>query len=217
MIDTIILDLDGPILDGRLRHYQCYSDILLERGFTPIHIDQYWRMKRDRKNRHLLLSASGADCLYDEFLTSWIERIEQERYLAFDRLQPGVIQKLNVWKRENIRLGLITMRNNPVTLHRQLELLGLTPLFDKIISVNISREAAGDKADAARSFVDEERKDSILWIGDTEIDILAARQLGAKVCVVSCGLRITEYLAGLDPDFLVFDLNAVALSEMRPL
>jgi len=217
VIDTIILDLDGPILDGRRRHYQCYSDILVEQGFAPLPIDQYWEMKRNKKDRRLQLAASGAEGIYDLFLNSWIERIEQERYLAFDRLQPGVIQKLRKWKREAIRLALVTMRNNPATLHRQLESLGLLLLFDKVASVTTSGETARDKAEAARSFVAVEKKVSTLWIGDTEVDIHAARILGVKVGVVSCGLRTVGYLATLDPDFIVFDLNAVTLSEKRPL
>lgn len=217
MIDTIILDLDGPILDGRLRHYQCYSDILLEQGITPIPVDQYWEMKRNKKDRHIQLAASNADSIYDVFLSSWLERIEQERYLSFDRLQPGVLQKLQEWKHDAIRLALITMRNNLVTLHRQMELLGLSLLFDNIVSINKSGEVAIGKANAARSFVEMGEKNSVLWIGDTEVDIFAARLLGVKACAVSCGLRTAEYLVTLDPDFIVLDLNEIVLSEMRPI
>ncbi len=212
-----MLDLDGPILDGRLRHYQCYRDILLEQGITPISIDQYWEMKRNKKDRRIQLAASNAESIYDVFLSSWLERIEQERYLSFDRLQPGVLQKLYEWKHNAIRLALITMRNNPAALHRQMELLGLLPLFDKIVTINKSGEVAIDKAEAARSFVEMGEKNSVLWIGDTEVDILAARLLGVKVCAVSCGLRTAEYLVTLDPNFIVLDLNGIVLSEMRPI
>jgi phosphoglycolate phosphatase len=64
MIGTLILDLDGPIIDGRLRHYQCYSDILVEHGYKPMPVGMNWEMKRQRKDRHVQLAFSGADEIY---------------------------------------------------------------------------------------------------------------------------------------------------------
>lgn len=212
MIKTIIMDLDGTILDGRLRHYQCYSDILSERGFVPMPIDKYWEMKRQRADRHKQLAVSGADNIYDEFLSSWLSRIEDKEYLQLDRLQTGAVEKISEWKASGIILILITMRNNKNNLFWQLGLFELLPLFDRVVAVG-NTEAAGDKAVAVMSYVDAVDRGSILWIGDTETDINAARLIGVKVCAVSAGLRTPEYLAELKPDFIVSDLSQIELAQ----
>lgn len=212
MIKTIIIDLDGTILDGRLRHYQCYSDILSERGFVPMPIDKYWEMKRNRTDRHKQLAVSGADNIYDEFLSSWLSRIEEKEYLQLDRLQTAAVEKISEWKASGTTLILITMRNNKNNLFWQLSLFELLPLFDRVVAVG-NTEAAGDKAGAVMSYVDAADRGSILWIGDTETDINAARLIGVKVCAVYGGLRTPEYLAELKPDFIVSDLSQIELAQ----
>jgi phosphoglycolate phosphatase len=208
MIRNLILDLDGPILDGKLRHYQCYGDILREHGFVPLSVDEYWEMKRHRYDRRRQLSATGAEGIYDAFLTAWLERIEQKEYLALDRLQPQVIEKLGSWKADGLGLHLVTLRNNEANLIWQLDRLNLLPLLDHVASVRSSASGQG-KADAVRGIISLEELETALWIGDTEIDIMAARQLGVKVCVVECGLRSGECLATFDPDYRATELSSI--------
>ena len=50
-------------------------------------------------------------------------------------------------------------------------------------------------------------------MGDTEMDIHAARELGVKVCALTCGIRSKEYLASLSPDLLEIDLSSFAMTE----
>ena len=112
MINTIILDLDGPLLDGIDRHHACYCSILADLGCPPIDRDEYWRGKRNRMNRRDLLKQSGAEQHYDAFLSEWLLRIESPEMLAKDRLQPEVLPILSEWRSAGIRLILATMRNN---------------------------------------------------------------------------------------------------------
>jgi phosphoglycolate phosphatase-like HAD superfamily hydrolase len=210
MIETIILDLDGPVLDGMYRHYQCYKDIMSENCFSALGMEVYWEMKRQRMDRHKQLSLNGADAIYDLFLENWKDRIEDKKYLSFDTLQPGVYQKLADWKASGVKIILVTLRNNALNLYWQLDSLNLTPMFDHIVPVGIGGQYVG-KADAARHFISYGCSDRALWIGDTEVDISAARQLGVKVCAVNCGLRTGDYLATCEPDFLFRNITEIDL------
>ena len=216
MIKTIILDLDGPLLDGRVRHYRCYSDILLENGFTPMPIDEYWEMKRQRIDRHKQLAVSGADGIYNDFLKAWMERIEEKKYLELDRLQPGAVQKLKEWKSSGVKLVLVTMRNNKSNLYWQLELFELLQLLHQVVVVGTTGEKS-NKADAVKPHIKQLSSESVLWIGDTEVDIKAALLLGVKACAVGCGLRTPDYLSTLNPNYLVSYLKEINLSEMSLL
>jgi phosphoglycolate phosphatase-like HAD superfamily hydrolase len=50
-----------------------------------------------------------------------------------------------------------------------------------------------------------------LWIGDTEVDIEAARTFGCQSWAVTCGLRNETYLSTFAPDFLSTDLTTIDL------
>lgn len=209
MIDMLILDLDGPLLNGIERHYGCYKQILEEHGYTPIPKEQYWEMKRSRVDRRKLLELSGALSLYDEYLALWLQRIETKEYLVLDRLQNGAAGILSGWKNLGIRLLLATMRNHGENLHWQLRRVGIQDLLDEILVVGTERGSAG-KAALVRDKLRDMDVKSILWVGDTEVDVQAARACGVKVCALTCGLRTGEYLASLSPDFLERDLTSFA-------
>ena len=214
MISTLILDLDGPILDTRLRHYQCYHDILSQHGFEPMPMDMYWSMKRQRKDRHAQLVVSGADGIYHEFLSYWLERIEQKEYLKLDQVQSGAVEIVNGWRNSGLMVNLVTMRNDHDNLLWQMDQLGISSLFNAIQAVGIAAGSAG-KASAARSLIGHLDVKSALWIGDTEADLESARLLGIGVCLVENGLRVPDYLASLHPDFLVPNLRSINFLSSR--
>jgi phosphoglycolate phosphatase len=206
MIKAIILDLDGPLLEGMYRHYNCYRDILLAHGFKPIPLERYWQLKRSRANRRELLSLSHADQFYDVFLSEWLQHIETPKYLAMDLLQVGVLGILEEWKRLDIQLLLATMRNNATLLQLQLESLGLTQFLDQVIVVG-SEHAGTNKAKEIEPFLENLDRSTVIWIGDTEVDILAAQELGVRICALTCGLRTADHLMSFSPDMLESDLS----------
>lgn len=214
MIDLIILDLDGPILDGKLRHYNCYSDILYENGFVPMSLDHYWKMKRNRRSLHEQLKISGADAIREQFLQLWLERIESRKYLEMDILQPGAVEKLCKWKVNNVPFVLVTMRNNSQNLHWQLDFLDILNLFDKVMVVGSNHDGSR-KAEAVQKNIQFNPSRGV-WIGDTETDVVAARQLGVPLVVVTCGLRSAEYLKALCPNYLLPDLQSICLEKITP-
>jgi phosphoglycolate phosphatase len=212
-VSTVILDLDGPLLDGRDRHHACYRAILEAAGHVPLDADRYWEMKRNRADRLAQLAASGAEALYEPFLRAWLDRIEAPEFLALDRVQPGALDVLSRWKDRGIRLVLATLRCRPDRLRDQLAATGLDRLLDVVV---VSRHAEGGagKARGVREAAPGLNPDRALWIGDTEVDLAAARTLGCPVWLLTCGLRTGPYLATLAPDFLGPDLTHVDLGRV---
>lgn len=196
-IKQIFLDLDGPLLDGKERHYHCYRSILKRSGFKPIGIDEYWENKRARGNRRDLLSISGAEEIYDEFLATWLTMIESPDMLALDKVQEGAVDCLRSWKEQGIELILVTMRKDKQALEAQLKLTGLQRFLDVVLVCDHAEGAEG-KADAVRnSYPAKHFENHTLWIGDTEADWGAAKSLGCDVVLLSNGLRNEEYLKSL--------------------
>ena len=214
MIQTCILDLDGPLLDGRLRHYACYRAILDKYGYTPLDIDTYWQMKRERLDRRQQLAATNAEAIYEEFLRDWVELIEQPEFLSWDRIQPGVGEKLQQWRSQGVALVLATMRHSPEHLMQQLADLGIDKYLDEVV---VCRHSAGGqgKTQQVKERLPKLVPARCLWIGDTEVDIEAARALGCPVWAVTCGLRTAAYLRTLSPDYLSSSLLEVDLERLQ--
>lgn len=194
----IFLDLDGPLLDGKERHYKCYKNILESSGFKPIGIEEYWEKKRALFNRRDLLKLSGAEIIYDDFLASWLAMIESPDMLALDKVQEGAIDCLQSWREQDIELILVTMRKRKHALEGQLVAMGLRQYLD-VVLVSDHAEGGEGKANTVRNICPTGlfEKNS-LWIGDTEADWNAAQSLGCDVVLISNGLRNEEYLKSLE-------------------
>jgi phosphoglycolate phosphatase len=196
-IKQIFLDLDGPLLDGKERHYFCYRTILEKFGFAPIGIDEYWDMKRALLNRRDLLNLSGAKTIYEEFLVLWLAMIESPAALVFDKVQEGAIDCLRNWKAQGVELVLVTMRKDKSALEGQLALTGLRPFLDTVLVCDHTDGAEG-KANAVRNvYYAHNLRKNTLWIGDTEADWGAAQSLGCDVVLLSNGLRNETHLRSL--------------------
>lgn len=213
---TIILDLDGPILEGRQRHYACYAGILRELGAKPLPLADYWELKRHTTPLETQLAATNAAHHAPNFRRLWRERIEQPEFLALDTVQPPARETLTAWRKQGRTLFLATLRHHADALHKQLADLEVTAFFASILVCRHDSGGAG-KAAAVRAALAARiiAPQSCLWVGDTEADITAARDLGCRVCAVTCGLRTEAYLAQLNPDYLAADLSQVLNGGMR--
>lgn len=213
-IKNILLDMDGPLLDGKQRHYQCYSDIVSALGFLPIDVDVYWEMKRMGKSRREQLAMSDAGSIYDTFLSEWIKKIEQLEYLEYDGVQSGAINKLKGWRNSGVSINLVTMRSNKNNLLVQLESTGLDVYLSSVTVCGHAKGGKG-KAEAVKEAHPELMGTPSLWIGDTEADYEGARAFGCPVWLLSCGLRTNEFLKSLEPDFLSYSINDVKLEKIE--
>lgn len=188
MFDYIFLDLDGPVLEGRERHYACYRDIIVSHGGQPLDIDTYWSLKRQKTTRDAILLQSGFHAAYDVFMTEWMNRIETPLYLAFDRPKPDIHNQLRRLKTHARHTYLVTMRHNRDALLRQLDDLDLTSSFDMIVDC-----PPMDK-DTKYNKLKHLNFKRALVIGDTEEDVKTAALLRVPCIGISNGLREPRHL-----------------------
>jgi phosphoglycolate phosphatase-like HAD superfamily hydrolase len=187
-LDCIFIDLDGTLLEGKLKHYNCYKDIILKDGGTPLDINIYWDMKRSKITRDVFLEKSKYKSTYNDFLMQWLENIESEKYLYYDKLKPDVINVLNKWTNYTNRIILTTMRNNHENLYRQLDNLKIRDVFDEIIICRCQENNEKYK------FVKNIKFTTAVVIGDTEHDITLAEKLNIQCIAVTNGMRKKEFL-----------------------
>lgn len=205
MTDYIFCDLDGPILDGKLRHYNCYRDIVLQYGGEPISIERYWLLKRNKIQRTMLLELTGFKGSYDEYFTSWIDLIEQKKYLEYDVLKPDVHKTLLKWSEDCENLYIVTQRQNRENLIWQLSNLDIKKYFNKILTCPPGIE--GSKYYALKDIA----FNKAIMIGDTEEDMMTAKRLGISSIAIKTGLREKKYL---DANVYVDEIKDIDITSL---
>jgi len=207
MLDAVVIDLDGTIVDCAPRHYACYADLAREHRIATLDAQTYWNMKRARAPWASILDVDAAGLQPDHFADRFAERIELPRYLALDRMYPDAGAALRRIRAVAHAIFLVTMRRDADRLRRQLARLGIASLFDRVIARGTS--ACGSKSGLAAEALPRVGSRTA-WIGDTEDDIMAAREAGALACAVCSGLRERRLLEAERPDLIANSLGTMA-------
>jgi phosphoglycolate phosphatase-like HAD superfamily hydrolase len=200
---TIVLDLDGTLIDVAKRHYAVYRDVLTAIGGRAIPFSRYWELKRADTGWPDILRASalrGRDA--PAFLTQFRERIEEPSYLALDApftFTHSVIDALSAHD-----VYLVTLRRSPDALRKQLDRLDLVRQFTAVVSDADHNAAQRTKTELIGTIV---REPEAIVVGDTEEDIAAAHEVDAVAIAVASGVRSESVLRRSEPDHLVEDIR----------
>lgn len=219
--NVLCIDLDGPIINCIDRYYEVYKRSIIELEGNPMPKGKFWEQKRNKINENSILEQSKVKKIYHQSYYQFkLSMIEDERYLDMDSLQPKVHQILPIIKNNFQKLILITLRRNNDALKKQLHKLGINKYFDYILSTSdVEIPQWKVKVNLYLSNMPAEYLSGVIgfFIGDTETDILAGKQIGLKTIAVLSGIRSREILERYNPDYILDDLSdfAVLLQRMR--
>lgn len=186
MIDTVIFDCDGVIVDSEYVTYQCYARAAEEHGFS-FSLDLYRNF----------VGSSFADITpevraqFPEDENVYQAIIEGGRAYTSERmktalpLKPGVFEILNGLKEHGIRTYIVSSTLRP-GLHQRLDPHGLWPYFDGVISGDMVSKRKPDpqiyELCAETFHID---KKTAVVIEDSENGILSAYRAGFPVIAVA--------------------------------
>lgn len=204
----LFFDLDGPILDVSERYFRVYCESLKKISHTPESKANYWSMKRQKVPDAAILGSSIDRDSVNRYISDRKKMIEDPAFLRYD----------NVWTELyptyqrvfcKIPTVLVTLRNNPENLSKQLRDLNIDTWFEQILSYP-RWEKSEDlwkikvqlilESGSLQDFFPED----CLFVGDTETDILAGKKLGMQTVAVGFGIRTRGILEKYQPD-LLFD------------
>ena len=191
MFDYLFIDLDGPILETRLRHYWVFNSALTKLGLkTNLDLELYWELKRNKTPLHEILKLNLTSNKYHKELSiELLNLIESEEALDKDIVKTGAQDFLN-----NVRLYfkhvcLVTLRRNKRNTLDQLARLDLTQYFDSVVIPEDTSNNPKYNALKNISF------NTALFIGDTEEDFITAKKLGIKSVGILNGIRVKKLMS----------------------
>jgi phosphoglycolate phosphatase-like HAD superfamily hydrolase len=203
---SLVFDLDGTLLDVKMRYWTVYKTIIGRLGGKPLTSDVYWRKKRHYTPIDRILSFSFATPTIPKksFLSQFIDMIEQPQFLALDTPFPyttRILEQLRV----SFQLHIVTVRSNKQALMHQIATLKLAPYFDTVLT----KTAGNDHAQTKIWLITSNNIQPAAIIGDTQADIGAAHGLSVPSIAVCSGMRTKTFLASLHPTCIVPDIRSV--------
>jgi pyrophosphatase PpaX len=202
---NIIFDLDGTLLDVSERLYKVYFDLLKKSGFKALSKNRYWSYKRKAIKEEEIVKLTCPQKFIEKYKKERMRKLEKFDYLKFDKLINGARQILKK-SSERFSLHLVTERNRPENLEKQLKKLNIKKYFKKIICKTIFSQKNGTKLKLLKQL--NFPLDTLI-VGDTEKDILVGEKLGFKTCAVAYGLREKSILKKYHPNFLIENLKDI--------
>ena len=206
MHNNIFFDFDGTLIDSSRRQYNLFAELTSVNKFT---YEDYWSIKKNKISQKYLLKKYFfySDEKIECFKKSWMEKIEEPYRILTDTPFNGVtnlLQGLSPIK----NLYLVTARQDPDLVYKQLDIYGWLGLFKEVF-VTQQKES---KSQLVLKSIKVDRDD--IFVGDTGEDVLSGKEMGVKTIAVSSGVLNQEALSFYKPDLLVENVCLVPWSEV---
>ncbi|MDD7578771.1 MAG: ATP-grasp domain-containing protein [Elusimicrobia bacterium] len=169
-IPSIAFDLDGTLLDSRLRHKKVLDDILVRHKIRLDSSELLAFKRKGHNNIDFLIHKGITKEQAQDIQKEWISLIEDDSYLKLDALYEDALQLLQSY--HGTRLILITARNRKDAALAQIRRMGIASFFQTIHIVPSSPTVAQDKAYFLK------KENAVLMLGDTKADFTAAQLAG---------------------------------------
>ncbi len=214
----LITDFDGPITDVSERYYQVYKYCLETskhpgQSVKPLEKAEFWQLKRSRVLETQIGIISGLDETQAKaFAQLRRQTVHTPDYFSYDSLAPGAVAALEKVQGAGIDLAVMTMRRVK-ELDYAFNRYDLGRFFPKNRCYCLKNDYVktcdiDDKALLMERALVELPSVADTWmVGDTEADIIAAKNHNVKVMAVLCGIRDREQLQLYKPDLIVETLS----------
>lgn len=200
-VRAVLFDLDGTLVDSRADIALSVNHTLTSLGFAPLPVETVQRHVGDGVRQLLTRSAGALDAATLEralglFLPHYLDHC-----VDTTRLYPGVRETLDGLA--DRKLAVIT--NKPAAhTEKTLAAVGLSARFPVVFagdSLPHKKPRPEPLWEALRRMGTSPAE--ALMVGDSRIDIDAARAAGVRVAAVTYGFRPKDELAAASPDFLL--------------
>lgn len=199
MINTILFDLDGTLIDT--------NELIIT---TFLHtLDKYYPGSYQREDVLPFIGPS----LHETFGSIDPDRVEEMilEYRSFnianhDRMVTeftGVSETVQALLKKGYKLGIVTTKMHDVVL-KGLRLMMLDPYFDVIVALDHVEKVKPDPEPIFKALEQLNSKpEETIMVGDNYHDILAGQNAGTKTAGVAWSIKGRDYLAKFQPDYIL--------------
>lgn len=218
MFDLIMFDLDGTLVETAPEIADAVNDLLREIGLPTVGDDlvKDWIGHGTRElMTHAYAHAAQIDILtvrragtMDKLMPRFAPYYER-RCGTRSRLYPDVLEALRTLRERQVRLAVVTNKEGRYTMPI-LMAQNIRHFFDLVVSGDSLSAKKPDPLPVQHcldSFHVE--ADRALFVGDSQIDVQAARAAGVRVWAVPYGYNMGQAVADSHPDRIIPTMAAL--------
>ncbi|MEE3850263.1 HAD family hydrolase [Gordonia sp. LSe1-13] len=213
-VDTVLLDVDGTLIDSTYFHALAWIRAFAEHDLTP----DWWRVHRTVGMGGDLLvgEVCGDDVeqrLGDDLRTAWADRYR--KLLPEVKAFSGTREFIGSLQRAGLRVALASSGAAEFT-DAALDILGMTR--DQFVAVTSSEDADNSKPepDILAVALDKAGGGAAVVVGDTVWDVESATRLGARCVAVRSGGFSEAELREAGAVRVVDDVGVLAREGWKP-
>ncbi|WCT56058.1 pyrophosphatase PpaX [Paenibacillus kyungheensis] len=204
MIDTVLLDLDGTIVDTNELIIASFINTLESNGLAPLTREQiipHMGLTLEQQLR----AFSGVDDV-----TSYVTAYREYSAIHHDTMVapfPEVTEVLTRLQAEGIKLGVVTTKIRPNTL-KVLEMFQLDQFMEVIITQDDVEHTKPHPQPIERAMEAlGSSPEHTLMVGDSPADLQAASAAGVMSAAVAWSLKGEEELSKYHPQYILHTMS----------
>jgi phosphoglycolate phosphatase len=217
--DAVVFDLDGTLIDSVPGIAAALNDVLADLGRVRLPVEQVRPMIGEGFNVTItksLQATGGLDGHDIAALALRWERIYLDREIMRTQVYPGVFEVLRELQDRGVALSICTNKPRPVT-RPLLEAIGLWPFMRAVVTPEDVEAMKPDPRHVLATVAAMDVRDGCaVYVGDSEIDVAAARAAMLPVVLVRYGYCRVPF-DSLRPDVMIdrFDELPAALAALN--
>ncbi|MGG3281256.1 pyrophosphatase PpaX [Paenibacillus solani] len=205
MIETVLFDLDGTIIDTNELIISSFLHVFEAQAPGPLTREQIIPHMGTTLEQQLQTFSGGV-----EDVNSLVKAYRSFNSLHHDEMVkpfPHVNEVVERLHRHGLTLGIVTTKIRPSTM-MTLEKFDLERFMSAVITVN-DVEQPKPHPEPVLTAVERlgANPATTLMIGDSPVDIQSAKAAGVKAAAVAWSLKGEEKLMEYDPDFILKDMR----------
>jgi phosphoglycolate phosphatase len=218
LYDLILFDLDGTLVETAPEIMDAVNDALRRFGLSEVTQQQVndWI---GHGTRELLVQAladrtgaSAAHVRESEFLRVVLpvyDSFYAQRCGTRSHLFPYVRETLTTLRAQGVKLAVVTNKEGRYT-QVILDVHQLTPMFDAVVSGDTFPAKKPDPAGVAHCLSQfGVHADRALFVGDSSIDVVTARNAGVPVWLLPYGYNMGQPIEACAPDRVIQDFSSL--------
>ncbi len=204
MIDTILFDLDGTIIDTNELIISSFIHVLEKHAPAPLTREQIIPKMGMTLERQMQIFSGVEDVThFVQAYRSYNDVVHDDMVQPF----PHVLEVIEALHHKGIVMGVVTTKNRPGTL-KVLEMFGLMKYMKSIVTVIDVEHPKPHPEPVLKALKDlgsDPRK--TLMVGDSPVDIQAANAAGVWSAGVSWSLKGEDVLREYNPNYILYTMN----------
>lgn len=204
MIDTVLFDLDGTIIDTNELIISSFMHVLEKHVPTPLTREVIIpKMGMTLEQQLQFFSGSEDVTHFHQAYRTYNDAHHDEMVQPF----PHVLEVIKELDRRGITMGVVTTKNKPGTF-RVLEMFGLDKYMKAIVTV-MDVEHPKPHPEPVLMAIKQLGADpaATLMVGDSPVDIQSAKAAGARSAGVAWSLKGEKVLREYSPDYILHDMT----------